>query len=366
MSGDLLWRSKDNEDGRLAGGASVAHGNEGGVAGDATRGGASAPLIGPPPPLDAELAAGLAIVVNGLPPTVTPDSIGELRARIVEIRSADDVSLGHGGVYAGQELVVPGPEGSLDIELLVCTPTTVLPPAPAIYYIHDGGMIAGDRRTGLDAALDLARSHRMVVVSVEYRLAPEHPYPASIEDCYAGLQWIAAHADDLGIDPDRILLFGISAGGGLAACLAILARDRGGPAIFGQLLAGPMLDDHNDSVSSLQMKDLGVWNHVSNQTGWDALLGDRRGGPDVPPYAAAARATDLSELPPAFIDVGSAETFRDEAVMYALRIWQAGGDAELHVWPGGFHAFDGTMPQAALSQASIWARRDWLQRRLAM
>jgi acetyl esterase/lipase len=143
-----------------------------------------------------------------------------------------------------------------------------------------------------------------------------------------------------------------------------MARDRGGPAIAGQLLLCPMLDDRNDTPSAVQMAGLGIWDRGANEVGWTALLGDARGGPNVPAYAAPARASDLSGLPPAYIDVGSAETFRDEAVTYASRIWQAGGDAELHVWPGGFHAFAGFAPQAALSKDAAAAPAAWLRRLL--
>jgi acetyl esterase/lipase len=159
-----------------------------------------------------------------------------------------------------------------------------------------------------------------------------------------------------------VVIMGGSAGGGLAAATALLARDQAGPALLGQLLLCPMLDDRNDSYSSRQMVGRGLWDRAANQLGWTALLGAAQGGPDVSPYAAPARASDLSGLPPAFIDVGSAETFRDEAVDYASRIWQAGGVAELHVWPGGFHGFAEMVPQAALSQAASAASRDWLRR----
>ncbi|NUU25554.1 MAG: alpha/beta hydrolase fold domain-containing protein, partial [Streptomycetaceae bacterium] len=173
------------------------------------------------------------------------------------------------------------------------------------------------------------------------------------------------HAAEIGADPERLLLAGESAGGGLAAALALLARDRGGPRPIGQVLLCPMLDDRNDSVSARQMAGLGVWDRTSNATGWRALLGDACGGPDVSAYAAPARASDLSGLAPAFIDVGSAETFRDEAVGYATRIWQAGGSAELHVWPGGFHGFTMMAPDAAVSRDAVAAPGRWLRRILA-
>lgn len=213
--------------------------------------------------------------------------------------------------------------------------------------------------------LDLAEDLGLAVVSVEYRLAPETPHPGPIEDVYAGLVWTVQHADELGIDAARIVIAGGSAGGGLTAALALLARDRGGPALLGQMPLYPMLDDRNNTVSARQMAGVGIWDRTANDTGWTALLGDACGGPGVSPYAAPARATHLSGLPPAFIDVGSAETFRDEAVAYASRIWAAGGVAELHVWPGAFHGFDHFAPQAQVSQDARAARLRWLRRLLA-
>ena len=159
-------------------------------------------------------------------------------------------------------------------------------------------MIVGDNRFGLVEMMNLAEPMGMAVVSVEYRLAPETPHPGPVLDCYAGLAWVSAHADELNIDPERIVIGGASAGGGLAAGVTLLARDRNGPAILAQLLLSPMLDDCNDSPSARQMRGVGIWDSSSNETGWNALLGDGvRGGPDVSPYAAPSRATDLSGLP---------------------------------------------------------------------
>ena len=246
--------------------------------------------------------------------------------------------------------------------LIVCRPTATSSPVPALYYTHGGGMFSGTARDALGDVLELAEVAGAAVVSVEYRLAPEAPHPGPVEDCYAGLSWTARAR---GIDPERIVLIGSSAGGGIAAALALMARDRHGPALAGQLLMCPMLDDRNDSPSVLQMAALRTWNRADNELGWTTLLGDARGGPDVSPYAAPARATDLSGLPPAFIDVGSADSFRDEDLDYASRIWLAGGVAELHVWPGGYHGSDGLAPHAALSKAAAAARAQWLARLLA-
>ncbi|WP_053175815.1 alpha/beta hydrolase [Nonomuraea sp. SBT364] len=316
-----------------------------------------------PVPFDPELAAALAVLTQYVQPTITLETLDALRDARTVLPAATNEELARDGALTISEHVAPGPDG--DVPLLVCRPSGAATPLPVVYYMHGGGMMFGDARAGIDELLDFALELGLVLVSVDYRLAPEHPHPAPVEDCYAGLVWTAEHAAELGADAARLLVAGSSAGGGLAAALALMARDRGGPALVGQLLMCSMLDDRNDTTSAVQMAGLGVWDRTSNETGWTALLGEARGGPDVSPYAAPARATDLSGLPPAFIDVGSAETFRDEDVAYASRLWQAGGQAELHVWPGGFHGFDLMAPQAVLSQEAREARLRWLRRLLA-
>ncbi|QCD59758.1 alpha/beta hydrolase [Streptomyces hawaiiensis] len=320
-----------------------------------------------PPPFDPELAAALELIKDMISPGLTPDEIAEVRQG-PGIQMLAGLDLTMGGAFEVEERQVPGPEGEPDISLLICRPAAPesAGPRPVIYHVHGGGMIIGNNRVGVDVPLAWAQALDAVVVSVEYRLAPEHPHPAPVEDVYAGLLWTADHAAELGADPERIVIAGASAGGGLCAALALLTRDRKGPQPIGQVLMCPMLDDRNDTPSTYQMAGLGVWDRTANETGWNALLGSRRGGPDVPAYAAPARAEDLTGLPPAFLDVGSAETFRDEVVAYASRIWQAGGVAELHVWPGGFHGFDGFAPQAAVSQAARGAHVAWLRRLLGV
>ena len=317
----------------------------------------------PPVPFDPELGAALTAINELLPPAFTADQIPLLRSGGPQFVITDE-ELRRDGKFTVAERTVPGLGGDPDISLLICTPTTVTGTLGCVYHTHGGGMIVGDNRMGVVEMLDWAEELSLVVVSVEYRLAPETPHPGPVNDCYAGLLWTAEHAGELGFDPGRLIVAGGSAGGGLAAALALMARDQGGPELAGQMLIYPMLDDRNDTPSSLQMAGRGIWDHTANDTGWTALLGDARGGPDVSPYAAPARATDLSNLPPAFIDVGSAETFRDEDVAYAGRIWQAGGQAELHVWPGGFHGFDGFVPQARLTHEAKAARVRWLHRLL--
>lgn len=235
-------------------------------------------------------------------------------------------------------------------------------PHPGLFCIHGGGMVLGDRFFGVAGAVATVLEFDAVAASVEYRLAPEHPGPAQAEDCYAGLSWFADHAAEFGIDPARIVVMGDSAGGGLSAAVALMARDRGGPHLAGQLLGAPMLDDRNETVSSWQYDGIGAWDRNNNDCAWDAILGERRGTADVSPYEAPARETDHANLPPAFIDVGAAEVFRDEATAYALALWAAGTQAELHVWAGGFHGFSGFAPDTVVSHAATAARTSWLHR----
>jgi acetyl esterase/lipase len=318
--------------------------------------------VGPPPPVDTECGAALAAL---LPiPTVTVDRIPAMRADSGAVDRPALAELSRDGAYDVREQSVPGPAGGPDVGLLICRPTATATPVPALYYVHGGGMIVGTNRDDLANILDLAATAGAAVVSVDYRLAPETPHPGPVEDCYAGLTWLTDQAASLGVDPERIVLVGGSAGAGLAAATALLCRDRRGPAVAGQLLMSPMLDDRNDSPSIHQMADSPTWNRAANEVGWTALLGAARGGPEVCPAAAPARAEDLAGLPPTFIDVGSADPFRDEDVDFASRIWQAGGIAELHVWPGGFHAFEVVAPHAAITRAAVAARESWLRRLL--
>jgi acetyl esterase/lipase len=212
--------------------------------------------------------------------------------------------------------------------------------------------------------LDLALGTDSTVVSVEYGLAPEHPYPAAIEDCYAAWQWRSGGPSDLEIDPGRIVLIGERAGGGLVAALALLARDRGGPQPVGQMLATPMLDHTNNSPSVKQLDGIGLWDKKSNQTGWSAYLGAIAGSPNMSAYASPATADALAGLPPAFIDVADAEIFRDEAVDYARKLWLAGVPAELHVWTGGCHTFYPLIPELPLAYVVHETRLEWLRRTL--
>jgi acetyl esterase/lipase len=314
------------------------------------------------PPFDPELEATLTLLAEQMPATLTPEMIPLMRQGLPGLDVSVDDTLAAAGVER-RDVTIPG-HGGDEIQVSVLRRQGSTGVGPGIYHTHGGGMIIGDRFTGLDQFLGWITDLDAVVVTVEYRLAPEFPDPYPVRDCYAGLVWTAEHAEELGIDPARLIVAGTSAGGGLAAGIALIARDEDGPALTGQVLICPMLDDRDQTVSTRQIDGIGVWDRGSNVTGWSALLGDRRGTDDVSVYAAPARATDLSGLPPAFVDCGSAEVFRDEDVAYATALWAAGVQAELHVWPGGFHGFDMMAPHAALAKAARAARDSWVARTL--
>lgn len=314
-----------------------------------------------PPRIDVELAMALeqrgGTVATGLTSAMIP-------AHRAAIRETDIHALICGRDVRLESHSARGTDGN-PISITVLRPSLDRPSAGGVFYIHGGGMISGDRYTGIEFLIDIVEAHHVTAASVEYRLAPEHPYPAPVMDCYAGLEWFSDATTDLQFDRSRVVVFGGSAGGGLAAAVTLMARDKAGPPIRALLLIGPMLDDRNHTNSAHQMDGIGVWDRKSNQTGWRALLGDKAGQEGISPYAAPGRADDLADLPPTFIEVGSVEVFRDEAIIFASRIWAAGGDAELHVWAGGYHGFQGIAPRARLSVASQAARDGWLRRQLA-
>lgn len=259
---------------------------------------------------------------------------------------------------------VPGPDGAPDIGLYIYRPESVEEPLPCIYHIHGGGYVGGGAAQLECFHRPLVRELQCVLVSVDYRLAPEHVFPAAIEDCYAGLRWTIDNAAALGIDPARIGVMGESAGGGLAAALALLARDRGGYALAFQHLTYPMIDDRTCLGEQHPYTGEFIWTPHNNRFGWASLLGQEPGGSDVSPYAAAARASDLAGLPPTYIMTGALDLFLEEDLDYARRLMRAGVPTELHVYPGGFHGFD-IFPLSAASTAAQTARLSALARALA-
>jgi acetyl esterase/lipase len=324
----------------------------------------------PRPPYEPELAPVLAKLQElGFKPKHTRADIEELRQNT----SPKIEDLLTGREVQHEERTIPSTHGSkADLPISIFRPSNASPPTsthPGIFFTHGGGFICGNRHLGISTALDWVEKFSATCVSIDYRLAPEHPDPTPLEDCYAGLLWVSDHAAELGINPDLLIIAGSSAGGGLAAGVSLLARDRAGPKLRAQLLIYPMLDDRDSTTSTHQYSEEGLWSRESNQLGWECLLGEARaGGKDgeVSIYAAPARATDLSGLPETFLDVGSAEVFRDEVVAYASTLWRCGVQAELHVWPGGFHGFDLLAPEAKVSVSSIEARTAWLGRVLSL
>src|SRR3984885_11444616 len=224
-------------------------------------------MAGKYPPVDTEAGAVLAGLGPWVSDGLTIDQVPDMREFRKALRLTDD-DLRRGGAIEFEELTVAGPAGAPDIALLVCRPAGLKTTAGGGFYIHGGGVVLGDNRSGMPVMLDWIEQVGVTVVSVEYRLAPEHPYPAPVEDCFAGLEWTAKHAAELGIEPGRLLIAGASAGGGLAAAVALLARDRGGPALIGQMLGCAMLDDRNQTPSSYELDRQGMWDRTSNLTGW--------------------------------------------------------------------------------------------------
>lgn len=267
------------------------------------------------------------------------------------------------GVSA-EDTRVPGPVGGPDVFVRIYQPMDRPARVPALLWIHGGGYVLGSVERDDLLGKHFARVAQCVVVSVEYRLAPEHPFPAPLEDCYAALRWLSAHSAELGVDKSRIAIGGASAGGGLAAGLALLARDRAEVQVAFQLLIYPMIDDRNVAPASAALPDTLVWTRENNLMGWRAYLGREPGGADVSPYAAAARATDLRGLPPAYIPVGDLDLFLDENMTYARRLIAAGVPTELHVYPGAVHGFNGFVPQAEISRRFNADRDNALKRML--
>lgn len=220
---------------------------------------------------------------------------------------------------------------------------------PGLFWIYGGGLVMGSCDQADFRCQYYAHEANCVVVNVGHRLAPENPYPAPIEDCYTALVWMRDSAEELGIDVDKIAVFGQSSGGGMVAALSLLARDRGGPKICLQLPLYPMLDHRNTTPSSYEVVDARIWNRQKNIFAWGAYLGDLA-EEEVPPYASASRATDYSNLPPTFTFIGTIDTFRDETIEYVNKLTQAQVPVEFQLYPGCFHGFDLIVPNAQVSK----------------
>jgi acetyl esterase/lipase len=316
------------------------------------------------PPYDPELE----VILNRLDLSAL-DTIEKIRALSSTATAASVLAAVPGLVHA--EHTAPGPDGPVLLSIFSQESSTKTA-RPAVYVVHGGGQISGNRFSGLTSVMRYFEGLDVVTVAVEYRLAPEHPAPAALHDTYAGLVWAVEHAAQIGIDPERVLIVGGSGGAPIAAGCSMLAMRNQSPRLHAQMLLAPMLDDRGIMASAKQFERHGPWCGTINQMAWDCVLGPDRGstGQEVGELVAPARATDLTGLPATFIDVGEAEVFRDEAVAYAMLLWKSGVSTELHVWKGAFHGFDMDLPgivgkEAAVAAASVSAKKSWVRRILA-
>jgi acetyl esterase/lipase len=284
-----------------------------------------------------------------LPRSVHPELIVRfLRLRERLRRSPQVPPIPRAAGVAVHDVLVPGLEGMHSIRIRLYRPAAVHSPIPTLLWLHGGGFVMGDAEIDQDNNIALVREAGIAVASVNYRLAPAHPFPAPLEDCYAALRWLHAEAKTLGVLPNRIAIGGASAGAGLAAGVALMARDRNELPIAFQLLIYPMLDDRTALRTDIDMAGVRLWNNQCNRFGWSAYLQKPPGGMDVPPYAAPARRENLSGLPPAWIGVGTFDLFHDEDVLYARRLAESGVACELRVVEGAYHGFDLFSPKAGV------------------
>lgn len=314
--------------------------------------------------LDPELAAPLDAWLNATKGGINLHDIPAARRTMDELAAAQMAKAQPIEGVSSTDVQAPGPKGAPNVFVRIYQPVDRPATLPALLWIHGGGYVLGSVERDDLLAKHLARVGQCVVASVEYRLAPEHPFPAPVEDCYAALKWLSAHSAELGVNQSRIAIGGASAGGGLAAGLALLTRDRAEVELAFQLLIYPMIDDRNIDPASETAPDTFVWTRENNRMGWRAYLGREPGGTDVSPYAAAARATNLKGLPPAYIPVGDLDLFLDENITYAQRLLAAGVPTELHVYPGAFHGFNGFVPGAEVSRRFNTDRDNALKRML--
>lgn len=291
----------------------------------------------------------------------TRGNLADQRKEMYEFAAGMAESLSLNDEVLISERNIPGAEGDPDVRIKIYEPRVKNHTLPGVLYIHGGGYILGSADMMDYTLQELVSELECVIVSVDYRLAPEHPFPAPLEDCYAALTWFSGNAEKLGSDSSRIAVFGPSAGGGLTAAVSLLARDRNGPPIMFQMPLYPMLDDQLLTKSSNEITDDRVWNKAKSQLGWEMYLGEKG---QESPYAAPARAADLSGLPPTYTCVGDLDPFRDETINYVSRLTQAGVPTEFHLYPGCFHGFEEYFPSAEVSQRVVKEYQTALKRAL--
>jgi acetyl esterase/lipase len=303
----------------------------------------------------------LATVVERIVPVDLTDVEGTRARRLAQWQEVSKTLSDLPGVLK-QDRVVQR-DATPDLPLRVYRPGTVVEPnRPCLLWIHGGGYVLGTIEQDDQVCQGIVDAIGCIVVSVDWRRAPDSPYPAAADDCYDALRWVWDSAAELGVDRGRLAVGGPSSGGGCAAAVALMARDRGDISLCFQLLQYPMLDDRNETPSNRAVTDEKFWNHSTNALAWSYYLGEEVGSPSVPPYAAAARASHLHGLPPAFIGVGTLDMFLDEDLNYAQRLLEAEVPVELHVYPGAYHAFDKLVPRADISRRFVRDRNDALKR----
>jgi acetyl esterase/lipase len=307
--------------------------------------------------IDPELVAVLELI-----PVRDHDDVEGSRAAMTAMIGPLNANVDTGGLVI-EDHEIDGPDGAPPVLVRAYSPAGA-PPAtgrPALLDIHGGGFVVGSIEMEHAFAAHAARTLGAVIVAVEYRLAPEHPFPAGLEDCYAALAWMHRAADALGIDPQRVGVGGQSAGGGLSAATALLARDRGGPPLCFQFLGIPELDHRLETASMRAFVDTPVWTRPAAELSWSRYLGPGAG--EVSPYASPAIAQDLRRLPPAYVTTMEFDPLRDEGILYAMRMMEAGVSVELHSYPGTFHG-SAMVTTAAVSRRAQHELIDALRRGL--
>lgn len=288
----------------------------------------------------------------------TRAAVRALAESIAAAASPDD------GAVTVEEHVAPRGNGP-DLLLRVLRPAAATASLPALLWFHGGGQVLGYAAQDDTYLGPVCTAVGCAVISVDYRLAPEFPSPAAVEDGCTAFGWVRANAAALGVDADRIGIAGASGGGGIAAGTALLLRDRGAGIPMFQALSYPMIDDRNVTASSREITEIGIWDRATNVLAWQYILGERAGTDDVSPYSAPARAPDVSGLPPTFLAVGELDVFRDEGLDYAMRLRAAGVPVELHLYSGAYHAWDLFAPAAALTASFLGARSHFMSRYFA-
>ena len=303
----------------------------------------------------------------GLPETNLSGDINDVRRRAEELFASIAPLLPTVTGVSERDVFAPGPPGAPDVRLRIYAADGRPRPSAAVLWIHGGGLVMGTLDRSDFQCRALAARQNTLVVSVDYRLAPETPAPGAAEDCYSALLWLASAAEELGVDPARLVVVGGSAGGNLAAATALLARDRGGPPLRAQVLHYPMLDDRNLAPSTHAVTYARTWHRAANLAGWSAYLGSSLGSDEVSIYAAPGRAkvAQLRGLPPTFIDVGELDIFRDESISYAQSLLHADVTVELLVTPGAWHGSETFCPDAPSSRRINALRSDAIARALA-